>query len=349
MLDLTLTNRVLSAAEAEAWGLVNRVVPDDEVDTATAALAQQLADGATLATGLAKRVVYQGYELGLADAGELEGAHDHAGDGRPRRPRGHRRLRREAGADVPRGIEQAGMRASQRGRSTPRSRWRWASAVFVVATVAGVDGSPPPVAVVPGPLDCSRADVVVFGSSTDYAAGVGKHNIPRAWPEVLERDFGSDSEVVGLRVTNEARPGSTSTVKSIWGAADEFRVITHIPDVFDRYSDERRERTLVIVSPSIADLQINHGDIDEAVDGIEQIVELLDSLGIRRTLVLPMNPTAHRSIANFDRPGLNRQVQAFNEQLLSVGLLPRSYAESPLLSANGVDGATAVLRRLREP
>jgi 2-(1,2-epoxy-1,2-dihydrophenyl)acetyl-CoA isomerase len=72
MLDLTLTNRVLSAAEAEAWGLVNRVVPDDDVDTATAALAQQLADGATLATGLAKRVVYQGYELGLADAGELE-------------------------------------------------------------------------------------------------------------------------------------------------------------------------------------------------------------------------------------------------------------------------------------
>ncbi len=51
MLDLTLTNRVLSAAEAEAWGLVNRVVPDDEVDSATAALAQQLADGATLAPG----------------------------------------------------------------------------------------------------------------------------------------------------------------------------------------------------------------------------------------------------------------------------------------------------------
>ncbi len=72
MLDLTLTNRVLTAAEAEAWGLVNRVVPDDEVDSATAALAQQLADGAAMASGLAKRVVYQGYELGLADAAELE-------------------------------------------------------------------------------------------------------------------------------------------------------------------------------------------------------------------------------------------------------------------------------------
>jgi 2-(1,2-epoxy-1,2-dihydrophenyl)acetyl-CoA isomerase len=73
MLDLTLTNRVLSAAEAEAWGLVNRVVPDEAVDSATAELAQQLADGASYATGLAKRVVYHGYEVGLADAGEFEG------------------------------------------------------------------------------------------------------------------------------------------------------------------------------------------------------------------------------------------------------------------------------------
>jgi 2-(1,2-epoxy-1,2-dihydrophenyl)acetyl-CoA isomerase len=73
MLDLTLTNRVLSAAEAEAWGLVNRVVADDEVDHATAELAQQLADGASYATGLAKRVVYHGYEAGLGDAGEFEG------------------------------------------------------------------------------------------------------------------------------------------------------------------------------------------------------------------------------------------------------------------------------------
>lgn len=73
MLDLTLTNRVLSAAEAEAWGLVNRVVPDDDVDTATAELAQMLAGGAPYAVGNAKRVVYEGYERALEDAGEFEG------------------------------------------------------------------------------------------------------------------------------------------------------------------------------------------------------------------------------------------------------------------------------------
>ena len=73
MLDLTLTNRVLSAAEAESWGLVNRVVGDDDVDQACADLAQQLADGPSWATGHAKRVVYHGYEASLPAAGEYEG------------------------------------------------------------------------------------------------------------------------------------------------------------------------------------------------------------------------------------------------------------------------------------
>ena len=73
MLDLTLTNRVLSAEEAEAWGLVNRIVPDDEVDTATAELAQSLADGPSWALGHAKQIVYAGFDSPLEQAGELEG------------------------------------------------------------------------------------------------------------------------------------------------------------------------------------------------------------------------------------------------------------------------------------
>ena len=72
MLDLTLTNRVLSAAEAEVWGLVNRVVPDEEITEATIALAQQLADGAPNAAGTAKTVIYQGYESSLNEAGDFE-------------------------------------------------------------------------------------------------------------------------------------------------------------------------------------------------------------------------------------------------------------------------------------
>lgn len=73
MLDLTLTNRVLSAHEAEAWGLVNRVVPDDEVDAATAEMAQSLADGPSWALGHAKQIVYAGFNSTLEQAGEVEG------------------------------------------------------------------------------------------------------------------------------------------------------------------------------------------------------------------------------------------------------------------------------------
>lgn len=74
MLDLTLTNRVLDAATAESWGLVNRVVPDEEVDQATADLAAELAAGAPFAVGNAKTVIYNGFEHQLEPAGEFEGA-----------------------------------------------------------------------------------------------------------------------------------------------------------------------------------------------------------------------------------------------------------------------------------
>lgn len=72
MLDLTLTNRVLSATEAESWGLVNRVVPDDEVDSAAVELATTLADGSPYATGHAKQVVYNGITNPLETAAEFE-------------------------------------------------------------------------------------------------------------------------------------------------------------------------------------------------------------------------------------------------------------------------------------
>lgn len=74
MLDLTLTNRVLDAATAESWGLLNRVVPDDDVDAAAAELAAELASGAPFAIGHAKQVIYHGFEQSLETAGEFEGA-----------------------------------------------------------------------------------------------------------------------------------------------------------------------------------------------------------------------------------------------------------------------------------
>ena len=62
-LELMLTNRRLSAQEALDWGLVNKVVPDQELASETSALATRLASGPTLAFGRTKDLVRAGRDL----------------------------------------------------------------------------------------------------------------------------------------------------------------------------------------------------------------------------------------------------------------------------------------------
>src|SRR5204863_8876932 len=57
-LELTFTNRVLSAAEALDWGLISQVVPDDELHDTAAKLATRLAAGPPLALAAAKRLLH---------------------------------------------------------------------------------------------------------------------------------------------------------------------------------------------------------------------------------------------------------------------------------------------------
>jgi 2-(1,2-epoxy-1,2-dihydrophenyl)acetyl-CoA isomerase len=59
-LDLTLTNRTLSAEEAMDWGLVSRVVDDAEVQAAALQLAADLASGIGAALRGAKSLLAQG-------------------------------------------------------------------------------------------------------------------------------------------------------------------------------------------------------------------------------------------------------------------------------------------------
>jgi len=58
--DLLMTARTLDAAEALSWGLVNRVVSADQLLSEANALAQQIAQNAPLAVGMAKLIVDQG-------------------------------------------------------------------------------------------------------------------------------------------------------------------------------------------------------------------------------------------------------------------------------------------------
>jgi enoyl-CoA hydratase/carnithine racemase len=70
--DLILTGRQVDAAEALQIGLVDRVVPHDEVNDRAIELAAQLARGPLVALGLAKQAIDQGLEVTLAEGLDLE-------------------------------------------------------------------------------------------------------------------------------------------------------------------------------------------------------------------------------------------------------------------------------------
>ena len=71
-LELYLTNRALTAREAQEWGLITRVVPDGELASAADALARELAQGPTRAFGGAKRLFHQSTWESLETQMELE-------------------------------------------------------------------------------------------------------------------------------------------------------------------------------------------------------------------------------------------------------------------------------------
>jgi len=71
-LELTLTNRVLSAQEAYELGIVTQVVPDTEVLTQANVTAAQLANGAKTALGAAKRLLHSGWNQTLETQMENE-------------------------------------------------------------------------------------------------------------------------------------------------------------------------------------------------------------------------------------------------------------------------------------
>ncbi len=72
--ELALLADVLSAEEAERIGVVNRVVPDDELDAFVADWAKRLAEGPPLALQLTKRMLNSSLSLSLHDALQWEAA-----------------------------------------------------------------------------------------------------------------------------------------------------------------------------------------------------------------------------------------------------------------------------------
>jgi 2-(1,2-epoxy-1,2-dihydrophenyl)acetyl-CoA isomerase len=73
-MDLMLTNRTLTAREAETIGMITRVVPDAELLTQAESLANELAQGPTQAFGGVKRLLYASANNPLHEQMEIETA-----------------------------------------------------------------------------------------------------------------------------------------------------------------------------------------------------------------------------------------------------------------------------------
>src|ERR1700743_587408 len=65
--ELILSGLPFTAAEAEAWGLVNRVLPQSELMEATFAIATRIAANGPISVRQAKQAIHRGLQMSLAD------------------------------------------------------------------------------------------------------------------------------------------------------------------------------------------------------------------------------------------------------------------------------------------
>ena len=67
-MELLLTGRIINAREAEAMGMVSKVVPAESLESTTKELAESLAKGPPLALGMIKQSVYDALQTDLVTA-----------------------------------------------------------------------------------------------------------------------------------------------------------------------------------------------------------------------------------------------------------------------------------------
>lgn len=77
-MEMALLGERIAARQALEWGLINRVVPDEELLTAAQALAGRLADAPTVALGMIRGAVNAALDLSYSDILELEAANQAA-------------------------------------------------------------------------------------------------------------------------------------------------------------------------------------------------------------------------------------------------------------------------------
>ena len=70
--ELLLLGRPVTGADAAAWGLIHRAVPEDELAVAVEGLVDELATSATVAVGLTKHCLNGALDGGILEAMERE-------------------------------------------------------------------------------------------------------------------------------------------------------------------------------------------------------------------------------------------------------------------------------------
>jgi enoyl-CoA hydratase/carnithine racemase len=72
-MEMLLTGEFIDAQRALQWGLVNRVVPEAELDAAVTALAERIAAKPRVAIAMGKELFYRQLEMGIEGAYQLAG------------------------------------------------------------------------------------------------------------------------------------------------------------------------------------------------------------------------------------------------------------------------------------
>lgn len=197
-------------------------------------------------------------------------------------------------------------------------------------TVDESSDSSPPVAAPAQPtttLGCPPLTVVVLGNSTDFwpELVIGQdHPSPDAWPALLGLAL-DDLPVPSVTVRNEAVLGAGIELGYLGAESerDRLRAIiaagTPDPDV-------------LVVAPSVIDLQLNGRDVDASFAALEALV--VDAGGaFDFVVVLPMNPVTEQQ-----GTALAEAIAAFNLRLRGSPFSPPDWVPSPLLDGDGPFG-----------
>jgi 2-(1,2-epoxy-1,2-dihydrophenyl)acetyl-CoA isomerase len=70
--ELIFTGRKVDAKEAQRIGLISKAVPPNELDNEVSTLSKQLAEGPTVAFGIAKKIMNKGLDMSLSSVLECE-------------------------------------------------------------------------------------------------------------------------------------------------------------------------------------------------------------------------------------------------------------------------------------